>query len=199
MVKQFDEDIGSDVWLLLDLHRDVQAGHGEESTEEYLITAAASIASRVLSMGFAVGVMGLGATPLHLPSSRGKDHLARILEALAWVHADGTAPLPAALERARRQGIGHRNLLIVTPNVGPQWVESAGWVFRNRDRTACVLLDSPSFGGRGDAENAAVQLAAGGVRSYILRRGEPISAALGAPAGRHRYAGGQARANGAPA
>src|SRR5690606_17012240 len=39
MVKEFDLDPTSDIWLVLDLEQRVQAGAGEESTEEYAVTA----------------------------------------------------------------------------------------------------------------------------------------------------------------
>lgn len=188
MIKQFDEDMGNDVWLLLDLRGEVQAGDGPESTAEYAVTVAASIAKRFLPMGFAVGVLGFGETPLYVPSGRGTSHLEPILEALARTRAEGTVPLAEMLERARRPGGGYRNAVIITPEVTPGWVESASSVFRHWDRITCILLDSPSFGGEGDAEGTALRLASGGARSFIVRRGQPIAEALSTPAARHRHA-----------
>ncbi len=44
MSKEFDLGLSSDVWLLVDLHRDVQAGELEDSTDEYAVSIAASLA-----------------------------------------------------------------------------------------------------------------------------------------------------------
>ena len=46
MVKQFDQGSSSHLWVLFDQFRDAQAGEGEESTDEYGATLAASIVDR---------------------------------------------------------------------------------------------------------------------------------------------------------
>src|SRR5437899_2338659 len=48
MVKEFDLDPAVDAWVFLDLHDAVQAGEGEQSTEEYAVTIAATIATYLL-------------------------------------------------------------------------------------------------------------------------------------------------------
>ena len=48
-VKEFDLEQTADAWIILDLQRGIQAGHGEESTTEAAIRAAASIADKALA------------------------------------------------------------------------------------------------------------------------------------------------------
>src|ERR687885_1385950 len=48
MVREFELDPTADVWIVLDLNADVQAGSGLDSTEEYAVTAAASLARHFL-------------------------------------------------------------------------------------------------------------------------------------------------------
>src|SRR5690606_19401244 len=60
MVKTFELDPASDIWVILDLERRVNAGRGEESTEEYGVRAAASIARHYLVSNRTVGYMSFG-------------------------------------------------------------------------------------------------------------------------------------------
>ena len=57
MVKEFDLDPAVDVYLFLDLHKAVQAGEGEKSTEEYAVTIAATIAHYLLYQDLSVGMI----------------------------------------------------------------------------------------------------------------------------------------------
>src|SRR5581483_4424490 len=57
MVREFELDPTADVWVVLDLNSDVHAGTGMESTEEYAVTATASLACHLLDQGRAVGLV----------------------------------------------------------------------------------------------------------------------------------------------
>ena len=55
MVKEFDPDRShytfKNIWIILDMNRDMQYGEGSESTEEYGITVAASLVKKYLDSG----------------------------------------------------------------------------------------------------------------------------------------------------
>src|SRR6202011_6346134 len=85
MVREFELDPTADVWIVLDLDIDAQAGSGVESTEEYAVTAAASLARHLLDQGRAVGLVSQTAS---LPGHRGPRQVERILEVLALAQAD---------------------------------------------------------------------------------------------------------------
>ena len=57
MSKTFEQPLTTDLWILLDLDRDVHFGEGEESTVEYAVSLAASMASQVHSRGRQVGLI----------------------------------------------------------------------------------------------------------------------------------------------
>ena len=44
LVKEFDLEPTANLWIALDLDRSVQAGHGDESTEEYGVKIVSSLA-----------------------------------------------------------------------------------------------------------------------------------------------------------
>ena len=66
MSKTFEQPLTTDIWILLDLDRKVHFGEGEESTVEYAISLAASMASQVHSRGRQVGLIANDATR-HVP------------------------------------------------------------------------------------------------------------------------------------
>ena len=55
MLKQFDSGMEDVAWILLDLQREVKQGDELENTEEYAITAAASVAKSYSELGWAWG------------------------------------------------------------------------------------------------------------------------------------------------
>ncbi|MCY4624163.1 MAG: DUF58 domain-containing protein [Chloroflexi bacterium] len=181
MVKQFEQDTGSDVWLVLDLHRNVQAGEGDDSTEEYGVTIAASLAHRLLDSGLAVGLFAFGEEPIHMLPGRGYAHQDRIFRSLATARAMGGRPLESALEEGRRLGLDQSTMVIITPSVDPRWPEAANWLFRHGSQVSTVLLDPASFGGEGEVPAVADRLASGGVRTYAVRKGDALSQALARP------------------
>ena len=96
-VKEFDLEQTADAWIVLDLQRSVQAGRGDESTVEASIRAAASIADKALQENRAVGMtVNVGRTTFLPPDRGGRQHL-KIMQLLAAVEADGSAPLVETL------------------------------------------------------------------------------------------------------
>jgi uncharacterized protein (DUF58 family) len=181
MVKQFDQDAGSNVWIVLDLHKEAQAGMGVESTEEYGVTIAASIARHFLDSGLFVGMFAYGTEPLYVPPSRGYGHEDRIMQSLALVKAEGNSPLAEVLEDGRTHGLDQSSVVIITPSIDPGWPASASWLFHHGAQVTTVLIDPSSFGGTGDIEPVGNRLASGGVRTYSVRQGQPLGDAMAQP------------------
>ena len=144
-VKEFDLEQTSDAWIFLDLDRAVQAGRGDDSTVEVAVCAAASIADRALLENRAVGLTVSGHRTAVLPPDRGGRQHLKVMQLLAAVEADGTAPLAetliAGLPRLRRG----MTAVIVTPSRDRTWVRAVG-TLRNRG-VACVVVavDAESF------------------------------------------------------
>src|SRR5439155_21655556 len=82
MVKEFELDPFSDVWVILDLDRQAHHGSGPDSTEEYSVTVAASLARHFLMQNRSVGLL---AQKEVLPPDRGIRQLTKVLELLAVV------------------------------------------------------------------------------------------------------------------
>ena len=179
MVKTFDVEPASDVWVVLDLQRDVQAGAADQSTEEYGVRVACSVANHFLAAHRPVGYVGCGAQTTLLPPDRGRQHLARILEALALARGVGDVPLADLLNKEGGRFGRHSTLVVITPSTEEGWVVALEGLVERGVKVAVVALEAASFGGRRSPLLAFSALAAGSLPTYWVRRGDDLAAALG--------------------
>jgi uncharacterized protein (DUF58 family) len=193
MVKTFDVEPASDVWVVLDLQREVQAGAGDQSTEEYGVRIACSVANHFLAGHRPVGYMASGAEPTVLPPDRGRQHLARILEVLALARGVGTAPLADLLNQEGGRFGRRSTLVVITPSTEEGWVAALEGLVERGVKVAVVALEAASFGARGSPLLAFSALAAGSLPTYWVRRGDDLAAALGPQALGRSLAGQLAR------
>jgi uncharacterized protein (DUF58 family) len=182
MVKTFEMDPTSNVWVLLDLDEEVQAGEGDESTEEYGVRIATSLAYHFVQSNRMLGLMAYGNETVMLEPTRGSHQYGRMLEALAVARATGRIELGAVLEEENRRLGRHTTLIIITPSSDERWLPALETTVQQGTRAAVVLLDSESFGAEEQSELPLEGLSAIGVPAYIVRAGSDISLVLG-PAG----------------
>jgi uncharacterized protein (DUF58 family) len=144
-VKEFDLEQTADAWIVLDLQRGIQTGRGDDSTVEAAVRAAASIADKALQENRSVGMtVNVGRTAF-LPPDRGSRQHLKIMQLLASVEADGSAPLVetliATVGRLRRG----MTAVIITPSLDPSWVRPLA-ALRTRGVACAVLtLDAAAF------------------------------------------------------
>jgi len=170
-VKEFDLEPSGDLWIILDLQHAVQLGKGQQSTEEYAVTLAASLAHRVLQENRAVGLVAFDTSRTMVRPVRGQSQLWHILRTLADVSSDATWPLEQVLrEVAPTLGRG-MTAAVITSSQDPAW--AAGMLLLKHYGIApmAILLDRASFGGEGDARTMASLLGEQGVPSHIVTRG----------------------------
>jgi uncharacterized protein (DUF58 family) len=197
MVKTFEMDPTSNVWVLMDLDEAVQAGEGDESTEEYGVRIATSLAYHFVQSNRMLGMMAYGTETVMLEPTRGAQQYGRMLEALAVAEAGGNVPLAGVLEEEGRRFGRHTTLIVITASTDEEWLDSLETTVQQGTRAAVVLLDSASFGNESAGELPLEGLSVLGVPTYVVRAGSDISLMLG-PAGmvteatpeRHRAAAG---------
>jgi uncharacterized protein (DUF58 family) len=144
-VKEFDLEQTADAWIILDLQRGIQTGKGDESTVEAAIRAAASIADKALQENRAVGLTVNVARTAFLPADRGGRQHLKIMQLLAAVEADGSAPLVetliASVPRLRRG----MTAVVITSSLDPSWVRPLASL-RSRGVTCVVVtLDAAAY------------------------------------------------------
>ncbi len=180
MVKEFELDPVSDVWLVLDLQQKVQVGEGEQGTEEYAVAAVASIAKWCLDHGRPVGLLAYGEQRHALAPVRGAMQLGRILEALTLMQAKGGLSLAEVLRTESFLFGTQSTVLVVTPSAEPEWVDDLRHLERSGLQPSAVVLEADSFGGAAP-DLVLSSLGASRVPTYTMKRGVPLEQALGSP------------------
>lgn len=179
MVKEFELDPASETWIVLDLHRDVQVGEDLESTEEYGVTVAASVAKQYIESNRPIGFMSFGHyLDVHQPERSGHQ-LVEIMESLALAKAEGTVPVAELLAGEARRFGRFSTLLVVTASTDETWVHQLQHLIRRGARVAVVLIEGSTFGPGKDSLQVVSALLATGVQTYLVKRGGSISEALG--------------------
>ncbi len=178
MVKEFELDPASETWIILDMHRAVQAGQGMQSTEEYAVTVAASVAKRYVEANRPIGLLAFAQHLTVRPPDRGGHQLAHIMESLALSHATGSVSLPELLSGEARRFGRFSTLLVITSSTDEQWVHQLQHLMRRGARAAAVLVEPSTFGGSGDALLTVSALLASGVQTYLVKRADRIEDAL---------------------
>ena len=178
MSKEFDLGQSSDVWILVDLHRDVQAGELEESTDEYAVSIGASLSRKYLEAGLPVGLIAQGDQRYFLPADTGTGQFERILEFLALSKSEGSVALESLLAEEEQLWGYHSSLIVITPSNRPDWVTALRELMRRRVRVAVVLIDGASFEGFFNTEDVVPHLYVAGIPPYLIRKGDDIPVAL---------------------
>ncbi|MFQ5381227.1 MAG: DUF58 domain-containing protein [Dehalococcoidia bacterium] len=179
MVKTFELDPASDIWVVLDLEGRVQAGSGDESTEEYGVRVAASVVRHYLVQNRSVGLISFGEDLDIVEPERGPQHLTRMLESLATARAIGEAPLGNILLEEQRRFGRHTTLILVTASTDDEWLGQVLALTQRGVRIAVVLLDAGSFGSRRTPLLMFGELTASDIMTYVVGRGDDLSVALG--------------------
>ena len=179
MVKTFEMDPTSSIWLVLDLNDDVQVGKGDESSEEYGVRIAASLAYHFLHTDRMLGLMAHGSETTVLDPARGSHQYGRILEALAVARAGGRTPLADVLQEEGRRFGRHTTAIVVTPSPAEEWTLALQLLLRQGAQAAVVLLLPESFGGSQGVALRQDTLLASGILTYVVPSGSDISLMLG--------------------
>lgn len=183
LVKTFELDPASQMWIVLDLNRTDHAGEDEESTIEYGVSAAASVARLFLAQNRSVGLMTFGTGLDLVQPDRGAQQLGRMLETLAMSEAVGDVPLSTLLfQQARRWG-RHTTLIVITAASDDRWVAALRSLTQRGVKAAVIQLDHESFGGRAGAQETEGALRASGVQVNVVRQGDSLPAVLVAGGG----------------
>ena len=138
IVKEFELDPTADVWLFLDMQREVQTGSAWETvptregpallwkerprleldptTEEYGVTIAASLARHFIRLNRAVGLVAYGQHREVAPADRGDRQLTKLLETLAVIQARGRIPIGDVVAVETSHFSRDTTAVVVTPS-----------------------------------------------------------------------------------
>jgi uncharacterized protein (DUF58 family) len=168
MVKEFEQDPQAEIWLYLDLQKNVhyeKPHHIEErpvesilfgkrpkfqlppSTLEYSISITASLAHYFLGQRRAVGYVSAGQTFVVHSAERSERQEAKILETLAFVESNGNLSIAALVTAQASQLPQGSSVILVTSTVRPDLLHAVDDLQMRYMRPVVVLLDAATFNG----------------------------------------------------
>jgi uncharacterized protein (DUF58 family) len=205
IVKEFELDPLADIWIVVDMgafshfeskqqkEQFEQPQPGEipawlrwreekyqlpDSTEEYSVTVAASLAQYFLRRDRAVGLLAYGQTHELVQPDRGERQINRILETLAVLRAEGQVAIEDVVNAESKIFPRGTTIIVISPTTREQWATSARELTRTGLRVVTILIDPESFGGRTSAAGLASLLQAGNLITYVVRCGDDLSSSL---------------------
>ena len=179
MAKEFEGTGINEVWLFVDLQRDVQAGIGDDNTEGCCITIAASLAKSLIQDSHAVGLVTQGNQFYRFPPRKDYNHLWAMLRALALVRATGRTPLHDLLA-AEGDNLGPGSVaMVVAPWPGKGLENLFQFLTRRGVLVVPIFLDTPSFGRPFRSRQPGEVRIGMHEWTFVIRRGDDLSASLG--------------------
>jgi uncharacterized protein (DUF58 family) len=198
MVKEFELDPTADVWIVADMHsrsqvvseiqrtlfydrRLDQEIEAPETTEEYIVSIAASLSRQLLNGNRNLGMLAWGQHREVIPPERESRQIYKIFESLAILRAQGNHRLAEVLVAEGAQFSKSATVIVITASVDPTWVNSLEQLIHRGVQTAVVLIDPQTFGGWPGADQIVSKLSELRVPVYRVEQGQPLDTALGQP------------------
>jgi uncharacterized protein (DUF58 family) len=200
IVKEFELDPMADVWLFLDMDTTVQAELEWEpvferhepallwakrpglelapSTEEYGVTITASLAKHFIVRDRAVGMVAYSKEREVIPADRGQRQLSKILETLAVIRAGGRIPLDQVMAVEGTHLVRGTTVIVVTSSPKRDWTIVSRHLEQRGLKVVAVLIAPDSFGGEWTMEEVMAELAAAGISTHLVRKGDDLAEAL---------------------
>lgn len=205
IVKEFELDPMSDVWIFLDMEGRVQATleydpeerPGEQdaqkplqqriqefrlppSTEEYAIAAAASVANAFIQQRYAVGLVAYGQRRELVQPDREKRQQIKLLETLAILHAKGRMPFSQVLNAEGSRLTRGTTAVVISSSTRQNWAESALYLHGRGLRVLAIVVDAASFGGPDGSVELKDRLLTAGIPAVSVRESKSLAETLNA-------------------
>lgn len=182
-VVDYQQGSAEDVVIVLDLKQGTEFGHGRETTLEYAVKAAASLAAHSVEQGASAALVATSSEgPQWLRATDGEE-LYDIYEFLARAQADGDERVSGVMERAGNS-IGPGTIVVIlTSDLDPALLpQVARWSAR-RAAVCVLLLDAAAFSGKhrgvdNGAQAYAQALSDSGARVETIRPGDDLATTL---------------------
>ena len=142
----------TDLLVLLDLRQASHPGAGPDSSLEYAVTLAASVAHAAAAHGRAVALATSDGEMRRIPTGRGELHDRALLEYLATARDDGTVPFSNLILREMSGWRGRGGVVLITADDDPQWVDAVAAASEPGDRALAIFIDPSAFTGRAAAK-----------------------------------------------
>lgn len=200
MVKEFEQDPQSDVWIFLDGYKkshysrplEVDGGKVDKiwlwrhrfditlpfDTFEYSVSAAASIGNYFIRDGQAVGLACSGQMLTVLSAEKGIRQLDKMLETLAFLRCEGSLPLQGLVQAQVRHIQRGSTVVLITASDSDGVIYSAQTLLARNLRPVIVFVDPASFGSNVSIQKTALNLRSKNFPVVLISRGDDLGEAL---------------------
>jgi len=187
MVKEFDPEPTSDIWILLDLTEpdepelDPDAGAARypgPSTDEaleYAIAVAGSLAEQCLADGRKVGLIVNRSMPIRLDADSSQRQWFRIFETLAVASSFGHRSIFEAIQAESRRFSRNSGLIVITSSASLDWVVAAQSLVQRQVPVTAVLVTDQHRHDAGEMETLLEALASVHASVARLSPGERLA------------------------
>ena len=167
MVKEFDQDPQSSIWIFLDSFADNHLNLKTQSDElinpldwairkkgiyklprdtyEYAISIAASIANYYIKQGRSTGFSSVGRTLTHLSAEKGHRQLSKILETLAFLKPDGNLPLLGLIQAETKNLSRGTTIILITTTIENKIEECSEFMRQRGFFPIFIIIENNSF------------------------------------------------------
>jgi hypothetical protein len=166
-VRTFDSTPTSDQWIFIDMNGAVNAGEGEDASEEHGIILAASLMNWFLESGQAVGLGANGKKLTWLRPRSDETQRWSILRGLALLDK-GAEPLSRLLDVARQSIRFRSSIIVITADLSGSWLNPVLLMQKKGIIPTILLLNAPAFGGDGDHRILETKLNLLGINHYLI-------------------------------
>ena len=179
MTKEFEGGGINDIWLFLDMQGAVQMGTGNDSTEEFSIKIAASLAKGLIEDGHAVGLVTQGDQFYRIAPSKEPEYMWAMLKVLALVRAQGHTPLPSLISQESEKLDPGAVAIVIAPWLGRGAESLFRFLVRRGIMVVPIFLDTDTFGrptGPRQPSEARMEVMD---QAAVVSRGDDFSTVLG--------------------
>ncbi len=163
----FDNTPTGNWWIIQDMNKAVLVGDEDKNTLEIGIILSASLANKGIQSGKAVGFIASNQQRSWIPPQPAGDQTMKILHKLAISEA-GEISLEVLLQKSRTSFHQTASLIIITPDISTDWLESLLWLKAKGLIPTVLLLDPQSFGAEQHPRALVRQLQNEGIHTYVI-------------------------------
>jgi len=200
MVKEFDQDPQSDLWILLDGQRSANFltpelkstaridrfwiwKHRSQvalplDTFEYGVSCAASIADFALRAGKSVGLACSGSPASFLPAEKGTRQSKKVLETLAFANSMGITPLLDLVEAQSTHTPRGSTVIVISARSDDQIFLACEVLNRRGLKPVAVVIDFSTFSGNSSDITASSRLLKSKYPYCVITAGKSLKTSL---------------------
>jgi uncharacterized protein (DUF58 family) len=135
----------SDLLILLDLRHASHHGDGPDSSLDYVLTMAASVAHAAAGQGRAVALAASDGRLSRIPAGLGELQDRALLEYLATARSDGLMPFSQLVRREMPGWRQRGGVVLITPDDGQEWVAAVAAASAPGTRSLAIFVDPSGF------------------------------------------------------